>query len=170
MSRRRIYDAEGHAQFVTFSCQRRRRLLDHPRAREIVIRVLAEELDKIDGGCCGFVVLPDHVHVIVWFPETGCLSRFMQTWKSRASRELKRFVRGQMREYASLVSPKDAFWQQKYHSFSLYSVKKAEEKLDYMHWNPVGAGLVERPCEWPWSSARYYELGEFVGVPICWVF
>ena len=36
MAKRRIYDDELHAQFVTFSCYRRRRLLDHPSARQVV--------------------------------------------------------------------------------------------------------------------------------------
>ena len=78
MAKRRIYDDELHAQFVTFSCYRRRRLLDHPRARQVVMGVLADELRKREGICCGFVVMPDHVHAIVWFPEAGCLSSFMQ--------------------------------------------------------------------------------------------
>ena len=45
MSERRVYDDERHAQFVTFSCYRRRRLLAHPRARQVVMGMLAEELE-----------------------------------------------------------------------------------------------------------------------------
>jgi len=107
MARRRIHDDELHAQFVTFSCCRRRRSLDHPRARRIVMGVLAAQLKKHDGTCCGFFV---------------------------------------------------------------YTEKKALEKLDDMHKNPVTAGLVEQACDWPWSSARYHEQGKSVGVPLGWVF
>ena len=170
MAKRRIYDDEFHAQFVTFSCYRRRRLLDHPRSRQVVIALLADELNSHGGTCCGFVVMPDHVHAILWFPETGCLSRFMQTWKSRASRQLKKFVRGQIREYAKSIEPKQPFWQPKYYPFNLYTENKAKEKLDYMHLNPVRAGLVRQACDWRWSSARYYEQGRPVGVPLGWVF
>ena len=106
MARRRIYDDECHAQFVTFSCYRRRLLLDH-------------------------------VHAIVWFPAPGCLSAFMQVWNSRGSRQLKKFI--------------------------LYTEKKAKEKLDYMHLNPVRAGLVRQACDWRCSSARYFEQGKSVG-------
>ncbi len=170
MPQRRIYDDELHAQFVTFSCYRRRRLLDHPQSRQIVMGFLAEELDKHTGTCCGFVVMPDHVHAILWFPEINCLSSFMQTWKSRASRRLKRFVRGQMQEYAKSIDRKDPFWTPKYYPFNLYTEKKAKEKLDYMHLNPVSAGLVPEACDWQWSSARYFEQGKSVGVPLGWVF
>jgi len=48
MTKRRIYDDQLHAQFVTFSCYRRRRLLDHPRARQVVMAVLAEYSKSID--------------------------------------------------------------------------------------------------------------------------
>ncbi|MCH7726773.1 MAG: hypothetical protein IH991_09875 [Planctomycetes bacterium] len=43
------------------------------------------------------------------------------------------------------------------------------EKLDYMHCNPVRAGRVARATDWPWSSARYYEKKQTVGVAIQWV-
>ncbi len=170
MAKRRIYDDEFHAQFVTFSCYHRRRLLDHPASRQVVIALLADELKKRGGTCCGFVVMPDHVHAILWFPATGCLSPFMQAWKSRTSRQLKKFVRGQMQEYAKSIEPKQPFWQPKYHSFNLYAEKKAKEKLDYMHLNPVRAGLVRQAWNWQWSSARYHEQGSSVGVPLGWVF
>lgn len=170
MAARRVYDDEGHAQFVTFSCYRRRRLLDDPRARQVVMAVMAEEIQERAGTCCGFVVMPDHVHAIVWFPEVDRLSSFMQVWKGRSSRRLKRFVRGQMREYAKSIDPKEPFWQPKYYPFNLFTERKAKEKLDYMHLNPVRAGLVARAVDWPWSSARYYEQGKPVGVLLGWVF
>ena len=50
MAGRRIYDDELHAQFVSFSCYRRRRLLDHPRAKQVVMGVLAAELNKHATG------------------------------------------------------------------------------------------------------------------------
>ena len=131
MSRRRVCDDELHAQFVTFSCYRRRRLLDHARARQVVISLLATELATHEGICCGFVVMPDHVHAI---------------------------------------DRKDPFWQPRYYPFNLYSQKKATEKLDYMHLNPVRAGLVEKAVDWAWSSARYFDSGKSVGVPLEWIF
>ena len=49
------------------------------------------------------------------------------------------------------------------------SEEKVREKLTYMHENPVRAGLVAQPCDWAFSSARYYEQGRSVGVPIRWI-
>ena len=64
---------------------------------------------------------------------------------------------------------KDPIWQVRFYSFEIYSTAKIEEKLNYMHMNPVRAGLVEKPTEWRWSSARWYLEGRTVGVPIQWV-
>jgi len=66
--------------------------------------------------------------------------------------------------------PREPVWQAKYYPFSLFTEKKAIEKLNYMHWNPVRAGLVSSPCQWRWSSARYFEQQKSVGVPLGWVF
>ena len=170
MSRRRIYDDELHAQFVTFSCYQRRRLLDHARARQVVISLLATELATHEGTCCGFVVMPDHVHAIVWFPESGRMSHFMKQWKQKSSVQLKKLVRGQLAGYFKTIDRKDPFWQPRYYPFNLYSEKKAVEKLDYMHLNPVRAGLVEKAVDWAWSSARYFDGDKSVGVPLEWIF
>ena len=41
---------------------------------------------------------------------------------------------------------------------SIWSEKERNEKIDYMHNNPVKRGLVAQPGDWPWSSWRYYYL------------
>ena len=53
--------------------------------------------------------------------------------------------------------------------FNLFTERKAEEKLSYVHQNPVRAGLVARPEDWRWSSAGYYATGRSVGVPVAWL-
>ena len=94
----------------------------------------------------------------------------MKTWKQTSSLKLKAMLRGTVPNYASRIPTTDPFWQAKYYPFNLYSPKKALAKLEYMHLNPVGAGLVSRAVDWRWSSAPYYELGEPVGVPLEWIF
>ena len=169
MGKRRVCDDELFAHFVTFSCYRRRRLLDHDRAKKIVLGVLGSQLRKQQATCVGFVVMPNHVHAVVWFPVVGQLSHFMKQWKQRSSVQIKRVLHECLTGYAATVEPDEAFWQRKYYVFHLYSEEKMREKLDYMHANPVRAGLVERPCDWPWSSARYYQQRRSVGVPVRWV-
>ena len=127
MAERRIYDDELHAQFVTFSCFHRRRLLDHDRAKKIVISHLAIELHHTGATCCGFVVMPDHVHAIIWFPQTGCLSDFMKQWKQRSSRQIKTLFREHLHGYAERIDLSEPIWQARYYPFNLYSEAKAKE-------------------------------------------
>jgi REP-associated tyrosine transposase len=169
MGTRVIHDDELHAHFVTFSCYRRRRLLDHDRAKRVVLGVLNSQLAGRKALCVGFVVMPDHVHAIVWFPAPGQLSVFMQQWKRLSSCQIARFVRGKLVQYAEETDPGDPFWQAGYYAFNLYNEEKVREKLTYMHENPVRAGLVAQSCDWAFSSARYYEQGRSVGVPIRWI-
>ena len=169
MNTRAIYDDELHAHFVTFSCYRRRRLLDHDRAKRAVLGVLNAQLTSRMASCVGFVVMPNHVHAIVWFPVPGQLSVFMQQWKRLSSYGIGQLVRDKFVEYAEKINDGDPFWEAKYYPFNLYSEEKVREKHTYMHENPVRAGLVRQPCDWAYSSARYYERGQSVGVPIRWI-
>ncbi|MEX0937024.1 MAG: transposase [Pirellulales bacterium] len=93
MAARRIVDDELYAHFVTFSCHRRRRLLDLNHPKRIVLGVLSQELQRTKGKCIGFVVMPDHVHALIWFSRPGCLSRFMHEWKRYSSRLIRQWYR-----------------------------------------------------------------------------
>ncbi|MAT68955.1 MAG: hypothetical protein CMJ58_05470 [Planctomycetaceae bacterium] len=168
-ARRRIIDDRLYANFVTFSVDRRRRLLDRERPKRILLGVLGDELTAFTAKCVGFVVMPDHVHAIVWFPEAGQLSRFMHAWKRKSSFHIRNWYRDHAGKYFANFGEGERFWLPKYHAFAIESRGKLEEKLDYMHENPVRAGLVQRAVDWPWSSARWYLEGRSVGVPIEWV-
>jgi putative transposase len=49
-------------------------------------------------------------------------------------------------------------WQRKFYDMNIWTAKKRQEKLNYMHNNPVKRGLVKQPGDWPWSSWRFYFL------------
>ncbi len=113
--------------------------------------------------------MPDHVHAILWFAASDQLSHFMKQWKQRSSVQIKRLLSEELNAYAMTLDLSEPVWQPRYYDFNLYSSHKIQEKLAYMHLNPVRAGLAEQPCDWPWSSARYYEMGRSVGVPVGWL-
>jgi putative transposase len=168
MAKRRIYDQDRHAYFVTYSCYRRRRLLDDDRAKGMVLGALNAQLQRLTGKCVGFVLMPNHVHAIVWFAESGQLSEFMKQWKRTSSLRIRRLLKETLTAYRGQIEDTPV-WQAKYYVFNIYSRRKLEEKLAYMHRNPVRAGLVEHACQWQWSSARYYEEGRSVGVKVGWI-
>jgi putative transposase len=143
--RRQIYDNEGHAHFITFSCYRRRRLLDDSRAKGIVVHFLSAQLINQGGNCIGFVVMPDHVHALVRFDAPESLSVFMNQWKRRPSIQLKRLYSTALRHYGEKVDLNGPIWQPRYYSFNVFSKAKVMDKLDYMHSNPMKAGLAGAP-------------------------
>jgi putative transposase len=93
----------------------------------------------------------------------------MQQWKRLTSHHIGQLVQSKLVHYAETIGDSDPFWQAKYYPFNLYTAEKVREKLTYMHENPVRAGLVAEPCQWAFSSARHYEQGRSVGVPIRWI-
>ncbi len=168
-TRRRIFDDRLYVHFVTFSVDRRRRLFDLDHPKRILLGVLNEVLESHDARCVGFVVMPEHVHALVWFPKPGDLSRFMHGWKRKSSFLIREWYRREAPSYFADFGEGDRFWYPKYYAFQIDQDAQIEEKLTYMHENPVRAGLVSRPTDWKWSSARWYRWQQTVGVPIRWI-
>jgi hypothetical protein len=81
----------------------------------------------------------------------------------------QRIVLGVLNHYFARFGPGERFWQPKSYVFHIAGVRKLREKLDYMHLNPVRAGLVKQADDWRWSWARWYLRRQTVGVPISWV-
>jgi len=139
---RRQFDDRLYAHYVTFSVDRRRRLLDQDHPKRILLGLLNDELRSFAARCVGFVVMPDHVHAIIWLPTTGQLSRFMHAWKRKSSFHIRNWQRIAAPNYFQGFGQGDRLWQPKYYPFEINSRTKLEEKLHYMHENPVRAGLV----------------------------
>lgn len=166
---RRRFDDRQYVHFVTFSVDRRRRLLDLDPPKRIVLGVLSHLLKAMDGRWLGFVVMPDHVHALIWLPQPQDLTRFLHGWRRMSRFCIRRWYAAKASNYFAAFGPGERFWQPKSYVFHIYSQRKLNAKLDDMHLNPVRAGLVARADQWPWSSARWYIQGRSVCVPIRWV-
>ncbi|MGO8733336.1 MAG: hypothetical protein ACLQVM_11145 [Terriglobia bacterium] len=57
-------------------------------------------------------------------------------------------------------------WQRNFDDMNIWTAKKREEKLNYMHNNPVKRGFVRQPGDWPWSSWRFYFLNDISLLPM----
>lgn len=91
-----------------------------------------------------YVVMPEHVHLLVTEPARDTLARAIQSLKVSVSR----------------LSSERPFWQARYYDFNVMTDRKRIEKLCYIHRNPVRRGLVEKPEDWASSSFRYYQTRE----------
>jgi putative transposase len=139
------YQQARHAHFITFSCYHRLPYLDDDHARTVFLQTLETLRTRHLFRIYGFVLMPEHVHLLLSEPEACLLSDTLRALKTQTSKLLKR--------------DRTQFWQRRYYDFNVFSEDKFPEKTHYMHWNPVLRGLVERPEDWPWSSHGFYHLG-----------
>ncbi len=156
----------AHLHFITCSCYRRQPFLRSVRARDLFLKVLDEVRHRYGLTLVGYVVMPEHIHLLIDEPPGATPSVVMQVLKQRVSKILR--ARGRTKLSVSQMhlskevpigSPR-SFWQPRFYDFNVWSTKKKNEKLHYMHFNPVKRGLVGDPKLWFWSSYRFYRYGE----------
>jgi putative transposase len=155
------YYGKGDLHFITFSCYRRLRLLGTARARDVFVKALEEVRKKIGFQLAGFVVMPEHVHLLVGEPKTGNPSTVVHSLKLRVSKRMRQETRERVGEQRAVSLGEGElelaqFWQKRFYDFNVYSARKRREKIEYMHQNPVKRGLVEDPKDWVWSSYASY--------------
>jgi putative transposase len=165
------YYGRGDLHFITFSCFRRLPLLRGIGAQNAFVHALGKIRERYQFLLVGYVVMPDHVHLLISEPKQGTPSQVLKVLKQRVSRELRKKKRhvstAQLQlPFMSADAGLPRFWQPRFYDFNVYSRRKKREKLEYMHGNPVKRGLVKNPRAWIWSSFLFYEKGEPGLVPI----
>jgi putative transposase len=132
------FQQSGQTHFVTFSCFRRWPLLTETTAKGTVESALERVRGKFGFHVYGYVVMPEHVHLLVGEPEYETLAAALKSLKQGVSRRL--------------IGKSFHFWHKRYYDFNVRNHAQFVEKLRYIHRNPVTRGLCELPEEWEWSS------------------
>jgi putative transposase len=149
--------------FITCSCYHRQPQLDTPERRDLFLNVLEETSQKYRFVVHGYVVMPEHFHLLMTEPEVGDPSVVMKVVKERFTRKLRAAGAPLIASFAMSGFPRPEsapVWQKRFYDFNVWTEKKHREKLRYMHRNPVKRELVESPEQWKWSSFRSYLYGE----------
>ena len=108
-------------------------------------RVIRERRRKHGFLLTAWVILPDHWHAILFPRHPLTISEVMEAIKVGSTLRLNAG-----RKESGL------FWQPRFFDRALRTVKEYHEKVEYLHLNPVRAGLAKRAEDWPWSSAHDY--------------
>ena len=137
------YQQTGEFHFLTFSCYRRRAYLTAASAMDLFEDALERVRRRYLFVVAGYVVMPEHVHLLVNEPKRALLSKVIQALKLSVS----------------MRSRERPFWMAHYYDFNVAAHEKFVEKLRYIHRNPVRRGLVAQPEDWQWSSFRHYQTG-----------
>ena len=156
----RRYYGVNHLHFITCSCYRRQAFLNTGKCRDLFLTIIEEARCKYRFVVHGYVLMPEHFHLLITEPEIGDPSVVMKVVKQRFARRFNRMRRRVAAQMVLWDSDADRVWQKRFYDFNVWSERKHIEKLRYTHRNPVKRGLVERPEQWKWSSFRAYLYGE----------
>jgi putative transposase len=143
-------------------------------ACSLFIETLAETRESYPFKLIGYVVMPDHAHLLL-NPLSSDISNLMRRLKGRSARKILDWLR-EAHHAASLAKLKlskpqrhtytHSVWQKGFSAIDLWSPKFIGQKLNYIHNNPVRAGLCDHPAKWRWSSYHTYLPHEPGSVPI----
>jgi putative transposase len=140
------YQTSGSWHFVTFTCYHRFPYLNDNHSRTVFESELEALRQRHQFYIFGYVLMPNHVHLLLGEPKLHLLADTLRALKTQTSRQLK----GDHKQ----------FWQRRYFDRNIITQTEFSEKLQYMHRNPVAAGIVEKAEDWSWSSYRHWLTGE----------
>lgn len=142
----------GQSHFLTFSCYHRQPLLARMEMQESFLQALENVRVRFAFYVFGYVVMPEHVHLLLSEPQDNLLGRAMQLPKTEVSHEARRQGKRAIGE-----SP---FWQARYFDHNVRNYEGFVTQPRYIHRNPVKRGLCSTPGDYRWSSFRAWGFGE----------
>ncbi len=168
------YDIEGDAHCLTFSCFRRLPLFSRERSCLWMCEALKSGQDRGLYDLWAYVIMPEHVHIVLFPHSEVKISRILTTLKQSVSKRALIWLNANATDFLSQladIQPNGKksyrFWQRGGgYDRNLRTVADIYEKIQYVHNNPVRKGLTSRPEDWQWSSSRAWESGIDSPVPI----
>jgi putative transposase len=134
------FDINGSILFITTRLSEKGCLFTENETN-IVEETILDLASEKEVMLYAYVIMPDHIHLLIR-PTNHGISKTMQLIKGRASRKIN----------------KGSFWQKGFFDFAILTEKKFREKFNYIHYNPVKRGLVERAEDYKYSSAMEYKI------------
>lgn len=160
MNKKVTFDKTSTARFVTFSCYHNYNLFKTDTVKNIFLHQLDTLRTKYMFKIYGYVIMPNHVHLVLLLPDEIAVSKIIGELKSLTGREIiSHWQSIGLEIFDKLKVIKDgkqkyAFWQRKYYDHNCRTKETTIEKINYCHKNPVTKSLVEKQEDWIWSSFR----------------
>ena len=167
------YNFPGHAHELTFSCFRGRPFLSKDRTRSYLVNAIMAAKHKHAFDLWAYVIMPEHVHLLICpCGETYSIAAILRAIKQPVARQATIYLRERNPEGLAWMATGQAgmpyrFWQAGGgYDRNMTSVETIVNAAKYIHENPVRRGLVTHASEWVYSSARDWETGTSVLLPI----
>jgi REP element-mobilizing transposase RayT len=160
-------DDSTYPLFITTTLTGFARLFTDSEYARVALRLMEQRRAHHGMTIHAYALMPSHLHAIVKAPVKGETSRFMASWKSLTAQailaqlsETERIpFAAAARRYGEPQRKQHKLWMSRFDDLALYDSDTFAVKLEYVHHNPVKAGLVISPADFEFSSARFYELG-----------
>jgi putative transposase len=158
----RRYQQSGQSHFLTFSCYRRRPNFTDAAPYDLFVTCLEDMRRRFAMYIYGYVVMPEHVHLLVSEPERETLANAIHYLKLSFTKRLAGVASAGAPGSRPLWDANlgGSFWEKRYYDRNVRDAREFSVKLRYLHRNPVKRGLVSNPADWKWSSFRHYALRE----------
>lgn len=173
--RRSDFEKYGDLFFVTSSVVGFVKLFGLKSLRDIMINGLQFYQARGDFSIIAYVIMPDHFHLILkthgGLTVSKCIGNFKRITSRGITSELDKTgnkeILSSLRNNALLEPTKDSrVWEYRFDSFVITNEDTLRQKIEYIHNNPVKAGLVSEPTKWRYSSARNYAGLDEVLIPV----
>ncbi len=168
--RGRLSLADERYFFVTTTVVRYARVFAEDKYCDILVRNIKHYQRQYLFDILGYVIMPTHFHWVVRVePKRGQISAIMRDIKKYSAWDLLYALEGDKRDNLLRLFQMEAtpckdqnrkFWMKRFDDQVIRNPRTLRTKLQYIHYNPVKAGLVQIPEEYKYSSARNYLLGD----------
>jgi len=161
MSLYRRYYVKGGTYFFTLVVQGRSPLFANGAARRLLGSVSRRCVLRYPIDVMAIVLLPDHLHALWSLPRGD--ANYSQRWswtKSEFTKQWLAMSGGEQSQSATRNREgRRGVWQRRFWEHTVRDEDDLEAHFDYIHYNPVKHGLVERPRDWPWSTFHRWVAG-----------
>jgi REP element-mobilizing transposase RayT len=154
----------GALHFVTGNFLKRIPVFNQEACCQSFIDTLATLRKDWPSKLISYVLMPDHTHLIV-NPQDGRIREFTGKLKSLSARAIIKNARGIDFQLDSEGSSYQV-WQQSFKAVPLWSAWMIWQKINYIHANPVKAGLVSSARNYRWSSFQAFYSGSSEPLPV----
>ena len=163
MAHRFLISQDSPDLYITIVTKNRLRVFQTDKMRELVCRAIDEARKSAGFLLLAYVVMLDHLHLLASRPSTT--SDLLRMIKGVTARRIIDYLK--MKSYESSLAKlrhqerdrkyRYSLWQTEKNVLPVFSEGMFIEKMNYIHSNPVRAGLVDNPGEYRWSSARIWQ-------------
>lgn len=166
MVTRKRFPISGSAMaFITTTVRNWLPLFSDRNCALTVLEQLRETVNYHNLSLVAYVLMPSHLHLLLGFKNIEIMSKVMQNFKLLSAHRLKPLIPSEL-SHELYIGDNFRMWQPRFDDVIIYSEKQFKIKIEYIHSNPVKAGLVKSATDYEYSSARDWLTGKKGLLPV----